>query len=88
MPYLKPDDKAKLLEHLGDVFPETAGQLNFLITMLAKRYWNKSARNYEALNAVVGAIESSKIEFYRRQCVPYENEKIKLNGDVYEGDFE
>jgi hypothetical protein len=31
----------------------------------------------------VGAIECCKLEFYRRVAVPYEERKIKTNGDVY-----
>ncbi len=84
MPYLKRDKKDYLLDNM---YPLNAGELNFLITTLARRYWSKSMRNYEALNTVVGALESAKLEFYRRVCSPYEDKKIKENGDVYEGDL-
>lgn len=80
MPYLKSNDKERLLDHL---YPETAGELNFALTTLVRRYINKSARNYEAYNAAVGALEACKLEFYRRAVVVYEDEKIKLNGDCY-----
>lgn len=80
MPYLDEDRRIELLEHL---YPETAGDLNYLITTMALRAWNKSKRNYEALNAIIGALESAKLEMYRRLVVPYEDKKIKLNGDVY-----
>lgn len=83
MPYLKIEDKEHLLEHM---YPTTAGELNYLLTTMVLRYWMKSARNYEALNAAIGALESSKQEFYRRIVVPYENKKIHSNGDVYEGE--
>jgi len=33
---------------------------------------------------VIGALEACKLEFYRRAVVPYEDKKIKENGDVYE----
>lgn len=32
---------------------------------------------------VAGALECCKLEFYRRVAVPYEEAKIKLNGDCY-----
>ncbi len=32
----------------------------------------------------MGALEGSKLEFYRRIAAPYENKKMKENGDVYE----
>ncbi len=83
MPYLKFEDKDRLLDHM---FPQSAGELNFLLTTMARRYWSKSAKNYEALNSVMGAFASAQQEFYRRVVVPYENKKIHSNGDVYEGE--
>ena len=80
MPYLKYEDKERLLDH---PYPTKAGELNYLVTTFALRYWSKSTRNYEALNAIIGALEASKLELYRRLVVPYETEKIKDNGDVY-----
>lgn len=38
---------------------------------------------YDSLNAVIGVLECAKQEFYRRAAVPYENQKITENGDVY-----
>ena len=32
---------------------------------------------------VVNAMECAKLEFYRRVAAPYEDTKIKENGDVY-----
>jgi hypothetical protein len=34
-------------------------------------------------NDVIGALECCKLELYRRMVAPYENTKIKENGDVY-----
>jgi len=31
----------------------------------------------------MGALEGAKLEFYRRVVVPYEEKKMKENGDVY-----
>lgn len=39
--------------------------------------------NYQMINDVMGALESAKLEFYRRIAVPYEETKRKDNGDVY-----
>ncbi len=80
MPYLTAENKDRILDHL---YPETAGELNFALTTLCRRYFSKSKQNYEAYNAVIGALESCKLEYYRRQVVDYENAKIKTNGDVY-----
>jgi hypothetical protein len=38
---------------------------------------------WKAEREAVGAIECCKLEFYRRVAAPYEDRKIKTNGDVY-----
>lgn len=85
MPYLKHDDKERMLDHM---YPETPGELNFLITVLCIRYWMKSKENYQAINDIIGACEGAKLEFYRRHAAEYENQKIRENGDVYNGIFD
>lgn len=63
--------------------PDSPGELNYAITDLITRYlWNKD-KNYQHINDVVGALEGAKQEFYRRIVGPYEDKKIKENGDVY-----
>lgn len=80
MPYIK----AELRPDLEAGKPiQTAGNLNFLITSLLIRYWVTSQQSYQQINDALGALEGAKQEFYRRIAVPYENEKIKSNGDVY-----
>lgn len=32
---------------------------------------------------MVGALESAKLELYRRKVSPYEDQKIEANGDVW-----
>jgi hypothetical protein len=61
-----------------------AGELNYQITKLLLRYIHQGGTlNYQAINDVHGALEGAKLEFYRRVVIPYENRKIKENGDVY-----
>lgn len=87
MPYITGDDKRKLrFEH--NQLPETCGELNYCITCLVRDYvkYQKVKRgklSYQILNDVVGAIEGAKLEFVRRIVNPYEDEKIRQNGDVY-----
>ncbi len=82
MPYIKQHDR-----EIRD-FSEEAywlrdpGQLNFAITTLIKEYFNSNPC-YQSINDVVGALEGAKLEFYRRVAAPYEDSKIKENGDVY-----
>ncbi len=84
MPYLTSEGKDKMLDSF---YPETAGELNFCLTTLVRRYVNKSKRNYEAYNAAIGALECCKQEYYRRIVEKYEDTKIASNGDVFTGDL-
>lgn len=59
------------------------GELNYAITTLVLNYYLYSGQNYKAINDVVGALTCAKDEFYRRVAVPYEDQKIQENGDVY-----
>lgn len=80
MPYLTHDRQAELLSEEG--FPTTGGDLNFIITKLCLEFAGDAPR-YETYNTIIGALESCKLEFYRRAVAPYEDTKIKENGDVY-----
>ncbi len=84
MPYIKPERRAALdayINTLGMGIGD-AGELNYAITMLLHKYLGYTGVYYYTLNEVMGVLECVKQEFYRRVVVPYEEEKIKLNGDI------
>jgi len=91
MPYIKEERREKIFESRGVLeFDkinideiENSGELNYAITEVLKNFVNGCGRNYKTLNEVVGVLECVKQEFYRRVVVPYENEKIEENGDIY-----
>lgn len=88
MPYILPDDREKLkaaTDAIASVIDETtsAGDLNYMISLMARAYIDAKGLRYEHLNAVVGALDSCKAEFQRRVVAPYEDKKIGENGDVY-----
>ena len=60
-----------------------AGELNFLLTEVCLDYIHRQGRKYSTFNDIIGALECAKQEFYRRLAAPYEDVKIKENGDVY-----
>lgn len=59
-----------------------AGDLNYSISklcaMLAKDI------SYSKIAIITGVLENVKQEFYRRLAIPYEDAKIKENGDLTE----
>jgi hypothetical protein len=80
MPYITGDRRGWID---SGCLPETAGELNYAITVLVKSYLGASP-NYQRFNDVMGALEGCKLELYRRQISKYEDQKAVQNGDVYE----
>lgn len=86
MPYIKKDARENfgpLTDIISKTNIETAGNLNYLITSLCRKFMSESKENYDQYNTIIGALESAKLEFYRRRVASYENQKIIQNGDVY-----
>ena len=84
MPYIKKEFREGLdVRNQGHGSAAAAGELNFQFTTLALQYFKENGENYQAINDIVGALEGAKLEFYRRVAAPYEEGKIKENGDVY-----
>lgn len=80
MPYIKEQDRVNLDNGRT---PETPGELNYALTLELKEYISKKGLSYQTINDIVGALEGAKLEFYRRVAAPYEDTKIRENGDVY-----
>jgi hypothetical protein len=90
MPYIKKEQRLyfePLLMILKHRTFADAGELNYMLTEVIQQYFANHPKNYQSMNDVVGALESCKTEFERRIVKPYEQSKITLNGDVYEGDI-
>lgn len=85
MPYIKPENRHILLESTIHELMATnflsAGDLNFVISSLLWKQFNKDKR-YDTANMLIGVLECCKQELYRTQIAPYEHEKLLLNGDL------
>lgn len=79
MPYLKEN----LRQEVESTQPVTCGELNYAITKLCDEYIGVKGLCYVTINDILGALEGAKLEFYRRIAAPYEDQKMKENGDVY-----
>ncbi len=89
MPYIKQERRENIrpCEIPGDNVVDIeeidcAGDLNFTFTVIIKNYLLRKGLNYQNINDAIGALEGAKLELYRRTAVPYEEQKIKENGDV------
>ena len=74
MPYI--DQKTR-----QEVTINSAGKLNYEIHELIRKYIDDKI-SYSEINTVMGVLECVKQEFYRRAAVPYEEDKLKENGDI------
>lgn len=84
MPYIKKDDRIKFERTLLSVPAlDSPGKLNYLITELCLTYLANKGKSYQTLNDISGALTNANLEFYRRLSAPYEDLKIKENGDVF-----
>jgi cystathionine beta-lyase family protein involved in aluminum resistance len=84
MPYIEKYMRERLVgDYPPSAIPETAGELNFMITVLVDEYIQLHGKRYDTLNEVIGVLECAKLELYRRVVAPYEDTKIEQNGDVY-----
>jgi len=87
MPYIKVEERDRLNQLVQDMMRAdiaTEGTLNYLITQLCQAYIRQHPPfGYKVANAVIGALECAKLEYYRRAVSNYEDKKIAENGDVY-----
>ena len=86
MPYITKDKRASI-DNLVTFRAQDAGELNYAITKLVNEYLEGRGKRYETINSAVGALECAKLELYRRVAAPYENLKIRENGDVYSSEI-
>lgn len=89
MPYVKPEVRARLATSIADAARTLAlekwdaGAVNYFISTLLSAWWRAKGPKYATINAIVGVLTCIKDEFYSRVARPYEDHKIKENGDVF-----
>jgi hypothetical protein len=91
MPYIPQEDRDLLEHQLRELTarlatkPEGfAGRMNYALSALINGIIKERGVSYTVINDIIGVLESVKLELYRRVATPYEDSKIKENGDVYD----
>jgi len=82
MPYIKQENRPKMdmvVETMADVEVKANGDLNYILFKFCKNYVNPSYNNYKNF---IGELRQCATEIERRILGPYEDLKIKENGDV------
>lgn len=83
MPYIKPPDRDKFILSLFNLpIINNAGEFNYFVSSICKKYLQVHGENYQNYNDLLGALEGIKLELYRRHTGPYEDKKITENGDI------
>lgn len=84
MPYINQVGRDLIDPMLKDVKVEDmgAGELNYTITRLCHRWIMRKGLKYINLATVFGVLITALLELYRRIAAPYEDEKIRDNGEV------
>jgi len=75
MPYIK--------EERRQDFPETTGDLTYKLCRQLVTYYTIYGNKFDVYSRCIAALECAKLEFYRRMMAPYEDEKMKENGDAF-----
>lgn len=89
VPYIRQHERLKyvpVLLEVAKIFAPMSnenkpGELAFLLTAIVREAVGENAR-FSELNLAIGALESVKLEFYRKTIAPYEDRKIVENGDL------
>ena len=83
MPYIKEADRINFNKYLDQV-PNTTnkGDLNYCVTQLALHYIKAHGKSYTNISEAASALVDAADEIKRRLLGPYENQKIKENGDL------
>lgn len=90
MPYLTEEDKHKVgveVDRLTDYtnnldIQNLAGHINYINFIVVRRWISKNGKKYFVFAAILGTLICCVLEIYRRLVAPYEEEKIKSNGDA------
>ena len=83
MPYIIKENRYEIDECLNDLkmYIENPGELCYVVYKLLNDL-TKENKCFKTMSSLISEVECAKLEFYRRIVSPYEDEKIKENGDV------
>lgn len=91
MPYIRKEDRVwcdgyidglvEGIDGMDDNEIEWAGQLNYIVSKICWDLFDQFP-SYAQGNKIMGVLVCAAQEFYRRKMVPYEEKKIKENGDL------
>jgi hypothetical protein len=86
MPYIPKLARKIIDEIVNDAHFSVAanGSLNYFLVKLMLVRRKLEGESYTFYKNYLGELEAAKLEIYRRYVAPYEDKKMKENGDVKE----
>jgi len=85
VPYLASKELRKKIDEIvkkAEPYVRSDGSLNYFLTKLFLLRVKNTNMSYSLAKSFIGEIECFKLELYRKQIGPYENEKEEQNGSV------
>lgn len=77
-PYIRPELRAAAW-----LRPEGAGPLCYALSRAVQDYRIRLGDSFATFADILAALEATKLEFYRKVVVPYEDKKCTENGEVF-----
>lgn len=83
MPYITRTRRPELDRVIAQLPRLEAGDLAYVLYRIVQDCHHMAqSRGFQCLSGLLGILEAVKLEFYRREVAPYEDDKIRENGDV------
>jgi hypothetical protein len=80
-PYIDPPSRRVVVDGSGPIL--RPGELNYQLALAIDQYLRTNKVSYNTLNDVMGVLTCLSHEVYRRIVAPYEDKKLKENGEVF-----
>jgi len=85
MPYIPEDAKKEMKDHINDLsmWIQCKGDLNYVICELVGKFISEDGDlTYTEISEKIDAVHDAEAELRRRILEPFEDMKMKKNGDV------
>ena len=88
MPYIKQSQQQRLKPLLEKILIGEKGELTYCINVLQMQFCEQhfaasGQASYQILSDAIAAANDANSEFYRKVIFPYEDHKIRENGDIF-----
>lgn len=84
MPYIHQNDRIKFDDHIKSLIENinNKGELTYCLYTLMVKFFRKCDLSYTNISSVKSSGQDATDEFTRKYLNPYEDRKIKENGDI------